>query len=239
MAAKTTDDSIVVTIDSDAQAGPAIALAAALAKARKRALRGLFIEDLDLLNVARLPFTREVMRLGRETRDLRGLDLERSMARLAAEFQALLESEAREQALRCSFSRIRSSKRLLPREDAALAELLVIAPPARRRTSRSNRILLLNGDHAAVLAALATVLENNADAELLVHGEFDAATLNDILARHPRVTRRLMGGPALEELLVNPRYRPSLVLMSRQADPSEMETCLRLSDCPLVLAASG
>ena len=49
---------IVVTIDTASRAEPAIAVAAAFAKAYQSALHGLFIEDTDLLAVAELPFTR-------------------------------------------------------------------------------------------------------------------------------------------------------------------------------------
>lgn len=239
MAKKKTEDTIVVTLDAGAAAAPAVALAAALAKARQRALHGLFIEDADLLNVARLPFTREVLRYGRETRDLSGLDLERSMARLANEFRLLLEAEARQNALRCSFSQVRGSKRLLARGEAEDSDLLVIGQARSRPSPRVPRILLLQGQQPAVLQTLATVLEapQYLGAEVLVSGDFDSDALKEVLDQHPGTTRRLMGAPALRELLVSPRYRPSLVLLSRSAPTEDTEACLRLADCPVIIAA--
>ena len=210
MTSKTTEPDIVVALDTGAPAAPAIALAATLARIRKRALRGLFIEDEDLLKVARLPFSREILHHGRESRSLNDSELERGMARLAGEFRAALESAARQQSLHWDFASLR----------------------------RAPRILLLNGDRPAGIEALASLLEapEYAEADLLVHGKFDADALNQALAGHPKVTRRLMGAPALPELLTGARYRPSLVLLARDAEQAELDACLGLADCPVILA---
>ena len=239
MRKKTTEPRIVVTVDSGTPAAPAIDLAAALAKTRKLALRGLFIEDEDLLKVARLPFSREVLANGRQIRSLSGGELERGMARLAGEFRNALESAARQQSLHWSFSSLRCSRRLVTRREETLAELLVIGRPSAAAAHRPPRILLLNGDRPAVIEALASVLEapGYAEADLLVHGPFNAEALNGALAGHPGVTRRLMGAPSLPELLTGARYRPGLVLLARDADPADLDACLGLADCPVVLAA--
>jgi nucleotide-binding universal stress UspA family protein len=233
---KTPEQRIVVTIDITAQAAPAIALAAALARARKRALHGLFIEDTDLLNVARLPFTLEFSRFGGPPRDLSDTELERSMARLAARYRKDLEQQALALALPWSYASVRSSKRLVIGHEEASAELLVIGQPARAAAVRTPRVLLLDGNRPGVLQALAAVLDapGYESAELMVHGEFDSQMLNTLLASHPQVTRRLMGAPSLDELLTSPRYQPSLVLLAQDAD--EIDPCLQLADCPVIVA---
>jgi hypothetical protein len=235
---KTPERRIIVTIDISAQPNPAIALAAALAKARKRELHGLFIEDTELLNVARLPFTREFPRFGGQSRELSDMDLERNMARMAERYRAELARQATEHALSWSYSSERTSKRQLTRIASGDTDLLIISQPNRENGARMPRILLLDADRASVLQALDTVLEAAAydEVEILVHGEFAAATLNDVLNSYPGTTRRLMGAPSLEELLTNPRYRPSLVLLARNAEAAELDSCLRLADCPVVLA---
>ncbi len=230
---------IIVTIDISAQPTPAIALAAALAKASKRALHGLFIEDTDLLNVARLPFTREIPRSGGQPRNLSDLELERNMARLAERYRGELERQAAENALQWSYSSERTSKRQVTRIASGDTDLLIIAQPTRSRTPPSPRILLLDADRPGVLQALDAVLDTAGyeNVEILVHGEFDAAALNEVLNAYPGTTRRLMGGPSLDELLIDPSYRPSLVLLSRDARPAELDPCLQLAGCPVVLAA--
>jgi hypothetical protein len=234
---RVTEGRIVVTIDTAGQAAPAIRLAAALAKARRRTLHGLFIEDTDLLSVARLPFAREFPRSGGPSREFSGQELERSMARLAERFRGELERQATEASLAWSYASIRTSKRQLTHIKDSEAEFLVIGQPGTERDSR--RILLLDGNRPGVIGALEAVLASPQyrNAELMVRGDFDAEALNRVLAAHPDVTRRLMGAPALGELLTNPGFKPSLVLMARDADAGELEPCLRLAGCPVVIAA--
>lgn len=236
---KTPDRRIVVTIDLAAQSAAAFALAAALAKARKRELHGLFIEDTDLLNVARLPFTREFPRLGGPPRALSGVELERFMAREAERSRRELERLAAEYALQWSYASERTSKRQLTRIASGDTDILVISQPARQTTSQARRILLLHADNPGVLGALDTILDamHYEQVEILVHGEFDAVALKDILNKYPGTTRRLMGGPSLAELLTDSHYRPSLVLLARDERPGDLETCLRRAECPVVLAA--
>lgn len=236
---KAPEQSIVVTIDLAAQPGAAIALAAALAKARNRRLHGLFIEDTDLLNVARLPFTREFPRLGGPSRVLSDLELERDMTRMAERCRRELERLAGEHALQWSYASERTSKRRLTRIASGDTDILVIAQPTRQGANQPHRILLLDADKPGVLTALDAILEamRYDQVEILVRGEFDAVALKSILDSYPGTTRRLMGGPSLGELLTDSHYRPSLVLLARDAGPGELESCLRLAECPVVLAA--
>ncbi len=236
---KTPEQRIVVTVDTAARAEPALALAAMLAKARQRALHGLFIEDTDLLAVARLPFAREYPRAGGAPRSFDNSALERQMARLAEQYRQALERQAEEASVPWTYTCLRTSKRLMLGSAEASADVLVIGQPAAAVSARTPRILLLDGTRPAVLGTLDTVLASPgyANADLLVHGEFDAEALNAVLADHPGVTRRLMGGPSLKELLTGPAYRPSLVLLARDAEAAELEPCLRLADCPVIAAA--
>ena len=235
---KTPEPRIVVTMDTAARAEPAIAVATALARAYRRALHGLFIEDTDLLAVAGLPFAREIPRAGGEPRSLSNIALERQMARLAEQYRDAVERHAEAAAIPWTYASIRASKRRVMGEDATRTDLLVIGQPASSAKPRDPRILLLDGNRPPVLRALESVLQapEHDAADLLVSGEFDAESLNQVLAGHPQVTRRLMGGPGLAELLITPGLRPSLVLLSRDADSAELEACLRLADCPVIVA---
>lgn len=238
---KTAEPRIVVTVDSAARAEPALALAAMLAKTQQRALHGLFIEDADLLAVARLPFAREFPRAGGAPRSFDNSTLERQMARLAEQYRQALERQAEAASVPWSYTCLRTSKRLVLGSAEASTDLLVIGQPSVAGSTRTPRILLLDGTRPAVLRTLDTVLASAsyANADLLVHGEFDAQALNRVLAEHPGVTRRLMGGPSLKELLTGSAYRPSLVLLARDADAAELEPCLRLADCPVIAAAES
>lgn len=236
---RTPERRIVVTLDISSQPGRAFALAAALAKLRKGALHGLFIEDTDLLNVARLPFAREYPRFGGPPRNLDGMDLQRSMARLAERYRDELAARAEENALPWTYSSERTSKRQVTRIESGDTDILIISQPTRSGSVPSPRILLLDADKPAVLQALDAVLEAmNYDAvEVMVRGNFDAVELKQVLDAHSGTTRRLMGAPSLDELLTDPHYRPGLVLLARDAPSEELDPCLRLADCPVVLAA--
>ncbi len=235
---KLIEQRIVVTVDTSARAEPALALAAMLAKAQRRALHGLFIEDTDLLSVAGLPFTREYPRAGGPSHNFDNRTLERQMARLSEQYRGDLERMAKAAAVPWSYASVRTNKRLVMGAAEASAGLLVIGQPAPTAT-RPDRILLLNGNRAGVLRTLASVLAapGHGSGDLMVYGDFDPEALNAVLAQHPQVTRRLMGGPSLKELLTGSHYRPSLVLLSREADAAELEPCLRLADCPVIVVS--
>ena len=142
---------IVVTIDTSACAPPAIALAAALARARQQALHGLFLEDEDLLRVARLPFSQEFHRVGGRARAMSSPQLERAMARLAGEFRAALERQASQFAVSWSYSTMRGNRTHFAASPAAHnAELLVIAAPVEQTANRPEHILVLDWDLSTV-----------------------------------------------------------------------------------------
>jgi hypothetical protein len=211
--------------------------------AKKKMPERRIIVTIDIsaqpLNTARLPFTREIPRSGGQPRNLSDLELERNMARLAERYRDEVAQQAAEHALSWSYSSERTSKRQVTRIASGDTDLLIIAQPTRASPPPTPRVLLLDADRPGVLQALDAVLETAAyeDVEILVHGEFDAAALNEVLNAYPGTTRRLMGAPSLDELLTNPSYRPSLVLMARDAAPAELDPCLRLAACPVVLAA--
>ena len=135
---KTPERRIIVTVDISAQPAPAIALATALAKARKRALHGLFIEDTDLLNVARLPFSREFPRFGGPPREFSDLELERNMARLAERYRSELARLAAEHALPWTYASERTSKRQITRIESGDTDILIISQPMRAGAAKRN-----------------------------------------------------------------------------------------------------
>ncbi|RME35166.1 MAG: hypothetical protein D6786_02685, partial [Gammaproteobacteria bacterium] len=61
---------IVIALDLDTGARPALELAATLAALLDRELEALFVQDQDLLNLAALPFVSEIDRLSGVSRHL-------------------------------------------------------------------------------------------------------------------------------------------------------------------------
>lgn len=110
------------------------ALLRAVAEAAARLdseLTGLFVEDIDLLNLAALPFSCEVCFPSATRRELDLLSMERSLRRMAEEARHALETIARQAALRSSFRVARGS--LLAELLAAASETdIVVAGPLKR-----------------------------------------------------------------------------------------------------------
>ncbi|RMF77434.1 MAG: universal stress protein, partial [Nitrospirae bacterium] len=85
---------IVVAVDASADSLAAVRAAARLAEALSAELHGLFVEDANLVRLARLPFAREV-RLSAAPRRLEAAALERELRALAAQARQAFEEEAR------------------------------------------------------------------------------------------------------------------------------------------------
>ena len=228
---------IVVTIDADAQALPAIVLAVALARARRQALHGLFLEDEDLLKVARLPFCREIHRMGGPARVMSDLKLERAMARLAEEFRSTLEQQAGRLAVNWSYSRMPGNRWRIGSIARPSAELLVIAAAADQSASAREHILVLDWDRPGVLKALASVLETRSNpVEVMLAGSGDSGPVRDLLEAYPGSTLRLLGELAVETIFRSSALRPGLVLAAGDTAPDRLQRCLKLARCPVLVA---
>jgi hypothetical protein len=228
---------IVVTIDAAAQALPAIALAVALASARRQALHGLFLEDEDLLKVARLPFSREIHRMGGPARVMSDLKLERAMARLAEEFRSNLERQATQLAVTWSYSRMPGSRWRVTRTAGRNVGLLVIAAPGDQPAPAREQILVLDWDRPGVLKALASVLDtSNKPVEVMLAGSGDSAPVRQLLEAYPNSRLRLLGELAPDIIFRSNELRPGLVLAASDTTPERLERCLRLARCPVLVA---
>jgi nucleotide-binding universal stress UspA family protein len=98
---------ILVALDASPESLAALEHAADLAARLQAELAGLFIEDEDLLNLARLPFAREVSRLTRAGRALDAEILEEELRAQAALSRRALKEMAEAMNLRWSFRVLR------------------------------------------------------------------------------------------------------------------------------------
>lgn len=81
----------------------ALGLAAKLAEAAQAELAGVFVMDQDLLDMARLPFTTEILRVSRQTRNLDPAAIERELRATAELMQKDLRQLAARMQRQCSF----------------------------------------------------------------------------------------------------------------------------------------
>lgn len=94
---------IVVVIDAGAQARAVLEAAAALAAAQDAELLALFIEDLDLIHGAGLPFAREIGFTSAARRALDTIAMRRSLRARAEDARRCVELIARQRPLQWSF----------------------------------------------------------------------------------------------------------------------------------------
>ncbi len=191
----------IVVMQQTWRAGDTLLHAAADAATRMNTeLNGLFIEDINLLNLAGMPFACEVCFPSATRREMDVGRLESSFRALAGEARRSLETVARRTALRSSFRVARGS--LLAELLAAASETdVVVAGPLSRISAlpELSVVCLASVARAAVAAlieALAprvrgsiTVVVLEADTDTALHWETEVRELlgRNGLARRVRV----------------------------------------------------
>jgi nucleotide-binding universal stress UspA family protein len=94
---------ILVALDTSAHSRAALEAAAELAEQFRAELVGVFVEDVNLLRLTQLPFTREVGFYSARERQLRPHELERHLRAQAQRLRRLLRSVAQRAELTWSF----------------------------------------------------------------------------------------------------------------------------------------
>jgi len=95
---------ILLALDASARGIAAMRAAAELAASLRAELEALFVEDINLLRLAELPFAREVGFSSASGRPLAFRDLERMLRAQAAQMQRLLDEAAKRLHLQVRFS---------------------------------------------------------------------------------------------------------------------------------------
>ena len=235
---------VIVTVDAQSHLPPTIELAVALAASRQSALHGLFVEDVDLMCVAQLPFTQEVPLLSGQPRSLDNRQLQRSLDKLAIQFQQLLMRRAEHFSLACSYSTVRGRKHALELGDSAHADFFIVGQPGRdqQRMAQPLRILLLGNRTTCLLPALEVILDSNPDrrVELLLlsdNGEGGPAQTGELLARRPDIVQTTLAGDKLQQALLSRGLRTDYVIADRQLGPRLLGRVLRLATCPVIVVS--
>jgi K+-sensing histidine kinase KdpD len=99
---------VVIPLDTAAEAGTAIETAARLAARANAPLHGIFVEDEDLLNLANLPFARQVT-LGAGTEPLTVERVELQLRAAAERARLAIAGAAERHTVACSFEGVRGS----------------------------------------------------------------------------------------------------------------------------------
>jgi len=147
---------ILVALDASADSAAALEAAVALAARLEAELTGLFVEDIEIVRAAGLPFAREIRVFQRAPRSINAAELEAQLRARARAIERMLARSAGEADVRFRFRRVRG------RVDAEVlaatgdVDLVVLgraghSPLARRRLGSTARAMLARGSRPVLL----------------------------------------------------------------------------------------
>ena len=245
---------VLVVFEPLSASETALAAAAGLAARLSAELAGLFIEDVNLVRMAGLPFAQEFGRVSAMPRPIRAQDIEREFRLQAERARRALEAAAARLQLHWSFEAVRGMG-LRPVFDLARELDLVVVGPSGRLADRPAAArplaILFDGSDAAWRAMEAgQLLAEAGGAGLIVlvaaadRGAFEAARsqLAAWLAER-RVSARcvwLRERSAAQVCRAVLDHHAGLLLWHDSASPRDERLCTQLVaglPCPLVLVA--
>ncbi len=172
---------VVLATDAGGFSDATVGLAVDIARLIKSRLRGVFIEDEDLLRLTRLPFTREISMTTAEARPLEIERVERAMRAAARQFRQVLEREAHGLKAGWSFDLVRGRLAEIGLRSREGAVCVIVARTQSRATSERTprRILLVAGDSRHQAKALKGIVQSLAGQRVevtLIDSDGDVAT---------------------------------------------------------------
>ncbi len=258
---------VIVSCDDSPLGAQAMDTAAALARRLDAELKGVFIEDVNLIRSADLPFTHEVTWSGASPRRMQSNEVQRTLQRQAQALQTLVVQTASARRLRWSFEVVRgaSTDRVL---DAMQALDVVVfghagrysaslsAPLQTIDSARRAMLVVFDGtpaSHRALNAALDLVRDTRSRLVIAVtSGDSDPALLR-ARARRQLESRREQATVHTQTLFVTLKHRdaatvarvtetyaPHLLLWGGIACDTDRAALTALVDmlrCPVVLVA--
>ena len=241
---------VIVALGGAEPASSLLQAAGDLLRGTRAELAGLFVEDLELLRLAALPFTREIGLASGTVRPLDVPDVERAFKRQAEQVRRLLVQTAAALELPWSFQVARGSLLDEVLAAAALADLTIVGerqPAVERFTGVSRSAhgelqvwaLFDATDQAfrALAAALQLAQGHGERVSLLIPRELGASAerLRRLAAERLHVAPRL---PEIETLPSLRRRRRRALVLPRgepRATRDEIQALLQAVECPVVL----
>lgn len=251
---------VLLALQGSAPAPEALAAAAALARSAQAELAALFVEDVDLLRLAALPFTYEVGRASGALLPLEAPVLERTLRWQAERLRQALARAAQEMALPWSFQVAQGS--LLEQAMAAMTStgLVVFSRGPRGARPQTSGLpgaqtegmvsALLDPSDAGLrtLAAALELAQGRPERLSLLAPASSAAEL-EALRRRVREWLKLQGGgPTLQPVATTAgelsretrRRRSRALVLSVHSLPdasAQLRVLLEVSDCTVVLVS--
>jgi len=248
---------ILVALDAASAGIDTLAAAADLAAQLQAELQGLFVEDLNLLRLASLPFAQEISLTPPVVRPLNLAALEQTLRDVASRVRQSLSEHAERRQVPWSFAVTRGHLVRLPAEILEAADVLVLGCPVRHSPNKSPKgespsvtgpLLVLYdgslGSEHALTAGLDLARDQQYDIVFMLSGDVPAEALLERLVtgayaqgRHLAVA--LLRINSSQELIAAIRaQRGRLVLLGRDAsllDDTTLESLVNVAGCPVAL----
>ncbi len=239
---------VVLATDAGGCSDATVGLAVDIARLIKSRLRGVFIEDEDLLRLSRLPFAREISLTTAEARPLEIERIERAMRAAARQFRQVLEREAHGLKAGWSFDLVRGRLAeigLRSREEAVCVIVSRAQTRSRATSERApRRILLVAGDSRHQAKALKGIVQS------LVSQRVEVTLIDGDAASGLATTLGKLAdaSPGLVEITELPRERlPELMrergasfdyaIVAQRENADDLALLLARLRCPLLLVA--
>ena len=241
---------IVIALDADSQSLAAIERAVELAQQLQAELTGTFIEDLDLIHSAQLPFTVEIVAHNAQERKVSVSHMERSLKARAEQARQLLEKLASRAQIRWQFNTLRTRRRNCNLPQLLRSNLLLIPqpdifnlqPPQSTRFQQAKNIFVVfdQSDQGKYCLKLAEqIAEISKQSIVLLHDP--ETSMAGISSKH--LTAEFAISPDNPDTSALRSYcnshSPSLVLIPDnhhwQQSPQLMRSLQNLMRCPFIL----
>jgi nucleotide-binding universal stress UspA family protein len=247
---------IAVTLDALQVSAQALEQAVRLAQRMGAELEGIFIEDIDLIEIAALPFVRELRPVSRSENDIDLARMEQELRALARRAERLLSEQAERHNVTWSFRIWRGSidSDLLAADIGAdvlaLSRLGAALTRSKTAAGKSSAVTVLysGGDASRRVLDTAIKLASDPQKELIIlfhtDDEAEAGRLQEMATRQLQDTAaeayfiRLTDG-ALADLIEIMRQTHTAVLVierdNKLLQTPSLKHCLDSLNCPLLI----
>jgi hypothetical protein len=236
--------SVMIAADAGSYSITTVSLAVQMAASTNTRLRGLFVEDEDLMQVTGLPITREIYLTSARERSTDVQQMKRALRSVARQFEQALEREASASQIAWSYDYVRGRLRDIGLKSANATYTILGQPLSRRVHGRApRRILVIANQTSRQQQALEVVMRKYAHEAIeltIVDGGFadkEPGWLS--LPRDPAVEIRLVEIPRdrLFELLARRGSLFDCVILSRHEAAEQLTKILKSLGCPVILVA--
>jgi hypothetical protein len=240
---------VILTVDAISYSNRTVDLAIEIAATGQGHLQGLFIEDVDLLSVAELPFTKEISFHTAQARMTDLYSTQRALRSLADKFRRYLEKSAQASRVACSYDYRQGRVRDIGTDANAEVSFIVIGQGRADRLKShvqrgTQRILVIENHSPFLLQALKVVLNqirgHNIEITLITLPVVNtqpsiAPQIEEIAHSDTRVSLTRFGHEQLPIILRTAASRYDYAVVSKKESLSDLTTIINQLSCPIIL----